>query len=121
MIDSWGYALQTNDAAAVTALSPSAARARAARSSTPELAERRKEGWYVDFPGARSTGRRSPRAVEPGSGSPRATVDIPASASYFDDGTFRNDNEAHKGATFEVRMRLGRAAATSLLASGRSR
>jgi hypothetical protein len=32
-------------------------------------------------------------------------VDIPASRSYFDDGTFRNDNQTHEGAVFEVTMR----------------
>ena len=31
-------------------------------------------------------------------------VDIPASRSFFKDGSFRNDNPAHRGTTFEVQM-----------------
>ena len=30
---------------------------------------------------------------------------MPASRSYFDDGTYRNDNEAHPKVDFTVRMR----------------
>jgi hypothetical protein len=40
----------------------------------------------------------------------RAVVDIPASDSFHDDGTFRNTSPAHAGASFVVRMRFtGRA------------
>jgi hypothetical protein len=34
-----------------------------------------------------------------------ATVDIPESDSFNTDGTFRNTNPAHPGATFTVQMR----------------
>ena len=35
----------------------------------------------------------------------QARVDVPASDSYNDDGTFRNTSPAHKGAEFLVQMR----------------
>ena len=104
VVDSWSHALQTNRADAVTRLS----RARPCQGCQElrrERAERRREGWYVDFPGAEVDRTTVRPAGQPRTWVARAKVDIPASRSYFDDGTFRNDNEAHQGATFEVTMR----------------
>jgi len=69
-----------------------------------ELAEREREGWYVDFPGAEVGSITVRPGGQPATWIARAEVDIPASRSYFDDGTFRNDSEAHEGAAFEVAM-----------------
>jgi hypothetical protein len=114
VVDRWGYALRTNDSEAVTALGPPNRACVGCRELRSELAKRKKQGWFVDFPGAvvkQVTVARGP--VPPTISSPRAAVhtatariDIPESRSYFDDGAFRNDNDAHKGATFTVRMLL---------------
>lgn len=106
VIASWSYALRTNDFKAVTGLSPRNSMCEGCEELRTELAKRKKQGWYVDFPGAEVR-----RVTVGGAGAPRtfvatAKVDIPESRSYFDDGTFRNDNDAYEGATFEVRMRL---------------
>ena len=105
VVDRWSYALRTNDAEAVTALSPATSPCRGCRDLREELAQRRKEGWFVDFPGAEVRRVRLARQA-PDSFLATMTVDIPASRSYFDDGAFRNDNEAHPGASFQVLMRL---------------
>jgi hypothetical protein len=108
VVDSWSHALMTNRAEAVTRLSTGRRKGRPCQGCEElgrELAEREREGWSVDFPGA-DVGRTTVRpAARRATWIARAEVDIPASRSYFDDGTFRNDNEAHEGATFEVSMR----------------
>jgi hypothetical protein len=104
VVDSWSHALQTNRARSVTRLTNGGS-CQGCAELRRELAGRKKEGWYVDFPGA-EVGRTKVRPGGPsGTWVARVKVDIPASRSYFDDGTFRNDNEAHGNATFEVSMR----------------
>jgi hypothetical protein len=106
VIARWGYALETNDATALTDLSPESGPCEGCPELQAELRTRTKEGWHVDFPGARIVKMRiGPGDVE-GVQVATATINVPASTSYFDDGELRNENEAHKGATFEVRMRL---------------
>lgn len=106
VVDRWGYALRTNQPKAVLELSPRQQPCQGCKDLRAELAKRKKQGWYVDFPGAKVRRVTVNPGEVPGTFVARATVDIPASRSYFDDGLFRNDNKAHKGATFEVRMRL---------------
>jgi hypothetical protein len=109
VVDRWSYALATNDASAVTDLSPEGALCQGCPELRAELRTRVKEGWYVDFPGAEVDEkiRLAPAPEgEPGVTVATATIDIPASTSYFEDGEVRNENKARKGATFEVRMRL---------------
>lgn len=106
VIDRWGYALQTNDASALTDLSPASGPCEGCAELQSELKTREKEGWYVDFPGARVVELAVEPGDEPGVQVATATINVPASASYFDDGELRNENDARKGATFEVRMRL---------------
>ena len=65
---------------------------------------RRAEGWTVDFPGL--TVRGIALSSHGDDRVARARVDVPASDSYNDDGTFRNASPAHKGATFLVQMRF---------------
>jgi hypothetical protein len=115
VVERWGYALVTNEAEAVTGLSPKGSACKGCKDLEKELQQRRKEGWNVDFPGAKV----KKVTVEP-AGPPRtfdsvATIDIPESRSYFEDGTFRNDNKAFRNAEFGVQMR--RAGGTYLLLS----
>ncbi len=106
VIERWGYALLTNDAGAVTDLSPKAAPCQGCPELEAELAKRKKQRWYVDFPGAKVRKVTVAPGDLPGVQVATATIDVPASESYFKDGELRNENEARKGATFEVRMRL---------------
>ena len=121
VVDTWGYALTTNKAEALTGLSPGKQPCRGCRDFEKELSTRERQGWYVDFPGARVKDVE----LSPGSGPDEVVaavkIDIPESASYFEDGSFRNDNQARKNATFEVLMRFDegakqRKASYSLLA-----
>jgi Family of unknown function (DUF6318) len=102
----WGYALRTNEAAALSDLSPRSAPCGGCVKLAAELRKREKEGWYVDFPGAKVTKVEVVPGELPGVHVATARIDVPASQSYFEDGELRNENEARKGATFEVRMRL---------------
>jgi hypothetical protein len=102
-MDLWEFALRTNDAEPLVALGrgkpcggcPALQR---------ELARRAADGWTVDFVGLDvrrvTVGKRGDAQVA------RATVDIPESDSYNVDGTYRNSNPAHSGATFETVMRF---------------
>ena len=103
VMDLWGYALRTNDAAPLRELGGTKACGGCAALST-ELARREKQGWVVDFAGldVRSVAVAKPRGAERVA---RARVDIPASDSYNTDGSFRNTSPAHAGSTFVVRMR----------------
>jgi hypothetical protein len=111
VIDRWGYALQTNDAAAVTGLSPTSAPCEGCDALEKELSKRAKQGWHVDFPGVRvhqiQLSPAPPGAAPDGQPAQvaEARVDIPPSKSYFEDGELRNRNQAHPGATFQVLMR----------------
>jgi hypothetical protein len=103
VMDLWSYALRTNDARPLTSLGgrPSCG---GCASLSRELARRERQGWVVDFAGldvhtvALATAQGRVRVA-------RVSVTIPASDSYNTDGTFRNTNPAHAGATFVVRMR----------------
>jgi hypothetical protein len=107
VMDRWSYALSTNDAAAVTSLSAAGKPCVGCADLTKELATRKKQGWFVDFPGL-TVDRVEVRSLSGAKGVWAATarVDIPASRSYFEDGSFRNDNEAHPNTPFTVEMRL---------------
>lgn len=105
VVASWGYALSTNEATAVTGLSPSKKQqCRGCKELSTELASRAKEGWHVDFPGAAV--RKTTLDSDGDRILATTTADIPASKSYFDDGTFRNDNAAHAGAKFLIDLRI---------------
>lgn len=99
IVDGWGYSLMTNDASVLLDASGKKP-CRGCDSLEAELKQREKEGWYVDFPGAKV------KKITFGSrGEVReatAVVDVPESRSFFDDGTFRNDNKAHDNARFLV-------------------
>ena len=99
IVDGWVYALNTNDP--VVLLDESGKKpCRGCDSTRKELTERKKEGWYVQLPGVdvRKVTFRRDGEVEVAT----AVVDIPASQSFFEDGTFRNDNDAHRGAEFVI-------------------
>lgn len=105
VIDTWGYALAENDPEPVLSLSPGKKQlCKGCPELRKELTKRRKQGWYVDFPGAKVQGMKLGPGPEDGQVLATARVVIPPSRSYFDDGSFRNDNDRHRG-TFEVLMR----------------
>ena len=107
VMDSWAYALSTNNAATVSSLSPRNQQCEGCKDLTAELAQRERQGWFVDFPGVEvDRVVVHPEPGVPGTFVATAQVDIPASRSYFEDGSYRNDNGAHKNAEFVVRMRL---------------
>jgi len=103
VMDLWAFALRTNDAEPLVALGRGTACA-GCTALQRELARRSAAGWTVDLAGVDV--RRIALSKRGGSRLARATVDIPASDSFNTDGTFRNTNPAHTGATFEVRMRF---------------
>jgi hypothetical protein len=106
VIDSWSYALATNDASALTDLSPKSGQCEGCAEFAAELKKRRKQHWYVDFPGVKVLRTELSPGDLPGVWVATATINVPASTSYFRNGAVRNENDAHRGATFEVRMRL---------------
>lgn len=106
VVDRWGYALRTNDAGALTELSPRSGPCQGCAELRSELRKRKKQGWYVDFPGARVVNVDVAAADDPRVHVAKTKINIPASESYFEDGELRNENKRRKGATFEVRMRL---------------
>jgi hypothetical protein len=105
VVERWGYALVTNEADAVTGLSPKGSACKGCKDLEQELQKRRKEGWNVDFPGAKVKKVTVEPADPPRTFDSVATIDIPESRSYFEDGTFRNDNQAFRNAEFAVQMR----------------
>ncbi|QIK66942.1 hypothetical protein G7072_11840 [Nocardioides sp. HDW12B] len=106
VIERWGYALTTNDATAMSDLSARGSTCQGCKELAQELAQRRKEGWNVDFPGAAVDRITVKPAGAPATFEATAVIDIPASRSYFEDGTYRNENEAFENAEFVVTMKL---------------
>jgi hypothetical protein len=102
IIDGWGDALQTNDPSVLLDASGKKP-CRGCDTLRKELRERKKEGWYVQFPGAdvRNVKFRRDGDVEVAT----ARVNIPGSQSFFEDGTFRNDNKARKRVPFLLDIR----------------
>ncbi len=101
VLQAWIYALNTNDPAPLLEVSgpkPCTGCAQLAR----ELKSREKQGWYVALQGVRvsstevTTSARTARVV--------MAVQIPESASYNEDGTFRSTNPAHPRSRFAVEM-----------------
>jgi hypothetical protein len=101
----WGYALRNNDPRALVALSAPGQKCRGCKPFAASLRKREKAGWYVDFAGV-DVHRVTVKKVDDNVYA-KATVDIPESDSYNADGSFRNTNKAHPGATFEVLMHRG--------------
>ena len=101
-----GLRPQHQRCSAVTSLGAPGKKCEGCADLTKELAQRKKEGWFVDFPGV-AVDRIEVRSLSgaPGVWAATAKVDIPASRSYFEDGSFRNDNAAHKNTAFAVTMR----------------
>ena len=109
VVERWGYALATNEASAVSDLSAKGSSCRGCQELEKELAQRRKQEWAVDFPGASVDKITVKGAGVPATFEATAVIDIPASRSYFEDGTYRNENEAFKNAEFIVGMRYTKA------------
>lgn len=109
VIQRWGYALTTNDAGAMSDLSARGSTCQGCKELEKELAQRRKEGWNVDFPGAAVDTITVKPAGAPATYEATAVIDIPASRSYFEDGTYRNENEAFKNAKFVAAMKYTKA------------
>lgn len=109
VVERWGYALATNDASAVTDLSAKGSSCQGCKELEKELAKRSKQEWAVDFPGATVDKITVKGAGAPATFESTAVIDIPASRSYFEDGTYRNENEAFKNAEFVVGMKYTQA------------
>lgn len=99
VVDGWSYSLVTNDASVLLDASGRKP-CRGCDSLRAELRQREKEGWYVDFPGAKI--KKITFASRGDVREATAVVAVPESRSFFDDGTFRNDNKAHDDARFLV-------------------
>jgi hypothetical protein len=101
----WGFALVTDDALAITGLGPKGHACEGCNELAAELSKRRTQRWYVAFPGAKvRTVTLAPPPGAPHVSIAHVRADIPASRSVFKNGTFRNENPAHAGATFDVGM-----------------
>lgn len=109
VVERWGYALATNEATAVSDLSAKGSSCQGCKELEKELAKRSKQKWAVDFPGATVDKITVKGAGAPATFESTAVIDIPASRSYFEDGTYRNENEAFKNAEFVVGMRYTKA------------
>ena len=105
VVERWGYALATNEASALADLSAKGSTCQGCRELDKELDKRRKQGWSVDFPGASVEKTTVKGAGAPATFEATAVIDIPASRSYFEDGTYRNENEAFENSDFVVRMK----------------
>jgi hypothetical protein len=105
VVERWGYALATNEASAVTDLSAKGSSCQGCKELEKELEKRSKQEWAVDFPGATVDKITVKAAGAPATFESTAVIDIPASRSYFEDGTYRNENEAFKNAEFVVGMK----------------
>ena len=110
VVERWGYALATNEATALSDLSAKGSTCRGCKELEKELGKRRKQGWAVDFPGASVDKVTVKGAGAPATFEATAVIDIPASRSYFEDGTLpqrergvqerevRRGHEVHQGA-----------------------
>jgi Family of unknown function (DUF6318) len=104
VIAAWGYALRTNDSGPLLALSPTKKPCEGCASLARELTKRVKQGWYVDFADADVT--RISLTNRAGIAIANATVDIPGSNSFNDDGSYRSSSPAHPHSGFQVQMKL---------------
>lgn len=102
VMDLWGYGLRTDKAKPIVALSSKSKPCRGCAEFAATLRKRKQQGWSVDFAGLKV--RTMVIKQVAGNTYARSTVDIPKSDSYNADGTFRNTNKLHTGATFEVLM-----------------
>lgn len=103
VLEAWIYALNNNDPRPMLEVSGRDGCAGCAQLAR-ELEKRDEQGWYVVLQGVRVSSTKvtgegpAYRAV--------MSVDIPESATYHDDGSFRALSPAHPGRTFEVEMTL---------------
>ncbi len=109
VVKRWGYALATNKATALSDLSAKGSTCRGCKELEKELDKRRKQGWAVDFPGASVDRITVKGAGTPATFEATAIIDIPASRSFFEDGTVpqrqrgvqerevRRGHEVHQG------------------------
>jgi len=105
VMDLWGYALRTNDARPLVAASLAGKPCGGCKPLAADLAKRKQQGWSVDFSGVTVHGiALPPKQPKKGPVTATATVDIPESDSFNDDGSYRNTNPAHPGVKFVVRM-----------------
>ena len=105
VVERWSHALATNDAQVVSSLAPKGATCQGCRELRADLGKRKKQGWFVDFPGAEVKEVTVRAGETPGVWVATSRISVPESRSYFEDGTYRNDNEAHPKVDFTVRMR----------------
>jgi hypothetical protein len=101
VLEAWIYALNTNDPKPLLSVSGHRP-CDGCRDLVAELAKRKEHGWHVALQGVRVA---STRISQSGSTSRAVlSVEIPASSSYNEDGTFRAINPAHPESRFTVQM-----------------
>lgn len=105
VVETWAYAIATNDPEPLLALAPRTQPCEGCRPFARELDQRSDQGWFVALDRVLVTDVDAPRRAAPRS-AVRATVtlDIPATYALNDDRTFRSTNPSHEDATFEVEM-----------------
>lgn len=104
VVDTWDYALLTNDPEPLLRLSPGKKPCVGCKQLESELKKRKKQGWYVDFPGAEVKDVEIDKRA--GLSLAQMSVSIPESDSYNDDGSYRSTSPAHAKGSFEVEMRF---------------
>lgn len=105
-MDLWGYALRTDDARALVALSAPGKKCQGCAVFAASMTKRKQHGWYVDLAALRVRAVTVKQVTD--NVYAKALVDVPQSDSYNVDGSFRNTNRPHPGATFEVLMHRGK-------------
>lgn len=101
VLQGWVHALNTNDPQALLAVSGERP-CGGCRQLAAELGSRAEEGWSVALEDVRVASSRVRR--EAGTSRVLLSVSLPASDTFFDDGTYRSTNPAHPRSTFEVEM-----------------
>ena len=101
VLQAWVHALNTNDPQALLAVSGDRP-CGGCRQLAAELESRAAAGWSVALEDVRVASSRVRR--EAGTSRVLLSVSLPASDTFFEDGSYRSTNPAHPRSTFEVEM-----------------
>lgn len=105
VVDTWVYAIATNDPEPLLALSAPGQACGGCRPFARELRQRSEQGWFVALDQVLVTDVAAPRRAAPRSPvQVTVTLDIPATYALNDDRSYRSANPSHQDASFEVEM-----------------